>query len=304
VDEFAAAYPFSSRARELLKSVGKEELSPQRLRSAGERLLDAIQGRKPFREQSARERVVDYVLARILLAAIDRPSAARKYASSVARAALEKIGDETIEEQFAELAKDFFPSFKESDGEYVVSLADYLKNGSGLLYAPLEAGKVFFSRNELQSLLKKAIEARVCDLSSISLKTLPPFVSEVAKEIEPRIPREQARTTHAGKYLDLPCMKKILQGMSEGKRFYGVMALAIACVKDGLSKEDAVKLVSTYAENCSKGSSPFTVREAQTSVDWIYRHPSIGFSCNKMREQGLPVDCAGCSLALERRRAK
>ena len=179
-----------------------------------------------------------------------------------------------------------------------------MKNGRSLLYAPLEQGKIFFSRSELQSLLKKAIESRVSDLSSISLKTLPPFVSEVAKEIEPRIPREQARTTHAGKYLELPCMKKILQGMSEGKRFYGAMALAIACVKDGLSKDDAVKLVSTYAENCSKGSAPFTVREAQTSVEWIYRHPSIGFSCNKMREQGLPVDCVGCPLALERRRAK
>ncbi|MEW5956011.1 MAG: hypothetical protein AB1626_05765, partial [Candidatus Micrarchaeota archaeon] len=212
MDEFAAAYPFSSKARELLKTVGKEELSPQRLRSAAERLLDALQGRRPPKERTAREKVVDYVLARIVLAAADRPSATRKYASAVARQALERVEEADAEQDFVALAKDFFPSLDVSGGEYVVSLSDYLKSGSGLLYAPLEKGRLFFSRPELGGLLRKAIEARVSDLSAISLKTLPPFVPEIAREVEPRIPREQARVTHAGKYLDLPCMKKISEG--------------------------------------------------------------------------------------------
>ena len=102
MDEFAAAYPFSSKARDLLKSVGKEELSPQRMRSAAERMLDSIQGRVPP-DRNARDKVVDYVLARIILAAVDRPSATRKYASAVAKAALDKLGDETnavADEQF------------------------------------------------------------------------------------------------------------------------------------------------------------------------------------------------------------
>jgi len=305
LDEFAAAYPFSIKARKLLETIGEEELSSQRLRSAAERLLDVLHGRKASRERLARDAVVDYVLARIILAAVDRPSAARKYASALARAALERIREEGAEQDFFVLAKDFLPSLEVQGGEYVVSLFDYLKAGKNLLYAPLEKGRLFLSRQEAEALLEKAIEARVSDLSSISLKTLPPIVFEVAREVEPRIPREEARpAAHAGKYLELPCTKKILEGLGEGKRFYGAMALAIACVKDGLSKEDAVKLVCSYAENCAKGSSPFTAREAQASVEWVYRHSSIGFSCTKMREQGLPCDHAACPLALERRHAK
>jgi len=304
LDDFAADYPFSSKGKELLKNIGKEALTPQRVETAGQRMLDSMTGSRTT-STGARERAVDYVLARILLAAIGRPSATRKYAAAIAKQAVEKLV-ESPEAYLETLAKDFLPSIRPTEASnYSVSLADYLTSGNPLLYAPLEKGQLFFTRAELAELLYNAIKNRVGDLSSVSLKTLPPMVFEAAKQLEPRLPKEKLLSGFkSGKYLELPCIKAVHAGVAEGKRYYGSMALAIACVKDGVPKEDALKLASEYAENSVKGSSPYTAREAMQTIDWVYRNPSIGFSCTKIREQGLPTECGNCPLANERKRER
>lgn len=292
--DFASKYPFSNAAKALLREVGREAVNTDKLRRAGERLIGVLQG-TPLPTISSRERAVDYALARLVLACWDRPSVTWKFARRLAIRGLKAIDDEDLEA----LGKDFFPSLETSGDEYVVSLPEFANGGGELLYAPLEKGKIFLERGDFEGLLRDAAAHRIADIS-FPRKDIPAMVFEVAKEFEPRIPRDPSQQRHAGKYMALPCIVKIAAGMPEGKRYYGAMALSIASVKDGLPREDAEKILRQYVENCVKGSQAYTPREALITLDWVYKHPSIGFSCKRMKEQGIIVDCRECALGRQR----
>lgn len=294
--EFVSKYPFASAARKLLSEVGRESVSADKLRLAGERVLSILSNKPVPLFSSAREAASSFALSRLIVFAWDRPSTAWKYAHHLVKRSFEKIEDSEIQE----LAEDFFPSLKIvpfSEGEkYAVSLFDFLAFDGELVYAPLEKGQLFFSRDEFKEVLKDAAVRRVAAFQGFSRSQIPPIVFDIAKELEPRIPREQSQRTGVGKYLALPCMQRIAQGLPEGKRYYGSMALSIACVKDGLAHEDAVKILQQYVEGCAKGSQAYTLREATATLDWVYKHASIGFSCNMMKEQGVIDSCEGCTL--------
>ncbi|MGC8850724.1 MAG: hypothetical protein ACP5O3_00640 [Candidatus Micrarchaeia archaeon] len=288
--DFAFKYPFSGAAKSLLAEVGREAVDAASLRRAASRVVALLGGAREW--GSGREALVDYALARLVLACWDKPSVTWKFARRLAASTLKSLDDEDLEA----LGKDFFSSLEVGESGYCVSLADFLSNGGELLYAPLEHGRVFLDRQEFESLLRSAAARRIA-LLSFSRKEVPSLVFDVAKEFEARIPREEESRSRAGKYLALPCIARILEGMPEGKRFYGAMALSIACVKDGLPREDAEKVLKRYVENCAKGSQPYTWREALSTLEWVYRHASIGFSCKRMMEQGIVSDCGECVLA-------
>jgi hypothetical protein len=304
--EFAAKYPFVSGAKAFLQQVQK--ISAPDLERAQGRVLSAIERRDRKLLPNNLEELSSYALARVLLAVLSNYLWTKKFGSEEAKRA-ERALKEEEEGIFILVAGDLLPSVKAEDSaqfSYSVSLTDFLKNGGELANAELEHGRIFLKKDGLARLLRKVMEKRITDFSGIDARKIPALVKESARELEEMMPKETgaggAAAGFRGKYLSQECIQKILSGMPEGKRFYGAMALAIACWNDRLPRDEAIKVMDAYAKNCRRATHPFTLREAINSLDWVYRKRGIRFSCKKLLEQGLIEDyCSNCVNRLGRR---
>lgn len=317
MDELLVAkYPFVGEAKKFLKpsaasAGGESEVSFDELEAAANHLLTVLSSsRAPLVlvSKNAEAAVRQHALVRLLLAALGNNFVARRYAEARARQAIELLRKEE-ESVFIEVARDLLPSVESRAGEYSVSFTDYLKHGTDFASAGVEGGRVFVDKEGLLRLLMNGVKNRVqlASTATADLKTIPPLVREVVQELREelgaRLPAAAAAVAPAfkGFFLQLPCMQRILAGVEEGKRYYGGMALAIACLRDGLPKEKAVDVMKEYAANCKRATHAFTPREALATLDWVYKHPSIRLSCKTMREHGFTgAYCGECAFARSR----
>ncbi len=308
-DKLLARYPFLSSARNALSeaAVSEEELENTvsliksvltRESSEANKVISA----DDVSADDARQAVRQHALARLLLYAFGDASLLAKYAEQRARNAVALLRDSR---DLVQVARDFFPSLQEHASEYVVSLSDFLKYskpdvGPQLVSSNFESGSVFLSQDELLLLLKEGVKARVKDFTAAggqAIQRIPPAVKQAAQKLREALPARVAPAFKT-KYLSLECVRALMKGVPEGHRYYGAVALSIACVKDGLPREQAAELLKEYALNC-RGVRPFTQREALATLDWVYKHPGIGFSCRMLRERGLLEKdeyCANCVL--------
>ena len=281
-----AKYPFLSEAKNYVSEGLPSELD---VREAAFFTQACFQKRSHIVQNAERE-VKSLLLSRLMLYSLGL-AYLRKFGWLKSREYAKALQDED-EALLGEIAKDFFPSFeKHSADSFKVSFIDYLQYGRSLNDASVEKGMVFFDRAELVDCLSSAINVRISDHSKLDSR-LPEILAKAAAEMKESLKEVFARDfafAPKGKYLQRPELQNILKGVGEGKRYYGAMALAIACMKDGLNKDQALEIMQQYVENCasSGGSHPFTQREGQAAVDWVYRHPGINFSFATLKTQGL-----------------
>ncbi|MFH1257578.1 MAG: hypothetical protein V1658_01440 [Candidatus Micrarchaeota archaeon] len=287
--EFAAKYPFSERARNFLAKENILSVSEEELDAAGERLMAGLRGEE-IRQRDPKRALVTYVLARIFVGALNNYTANSKFSKAEAKRVSEMLAKET-DDDFAQIAREFYPSLSMKREDIEISVLEYVKFGSDLPNQKVEGGKVLFTRQEFARILEKAIAVKIADIS-FNPKTLPVNIKHRVEELRPEAEKllmaaGGSALSFKGKYLNLPAMKRILLGLPEGKRYYGSMTLSIACVKDNLSKEAAEAVLVEYARNCGKSTHGFTEREALATLEWVYRHPTINFSMKTLKEQGL-----------------
>ncbi len=234
-----------------------------------------------------------YALAKALLSCCG-DHVKRKYA---VRKAQEYVGRANAEQQQADLASAFFPSFSADESGSWLSVADYLLFGRHLSQMDVREGRVRVLSGELNDLLQSAIEARFMEFKA---QEVPDFIREASKGLDelPPAPKSFGR-----KFLDLGCIQAVRAGVGEGKRFYGAMGLAIAAQRDGLQKEQAQGLMDEYVNRCS-GTKPFTPTEGQSVINWVFGR-EIGFSCKKMMDDGFEGEyCKTCPLNWKTRALK
>ncbi len=303
-ERIAFAYPFSASARALLEkrgtTVGFAEIERAQdfVRNLYSASFETIQS-KASSAPSASD-PLNYVLARMMLAAAGSDYYSRKFSRQYARMQAERLKKESPA-VFQRIAKEFFPSLEQSGERASVSLPDFLKYGKELPLADVEAGRITLSREQFSLLINEAISQKFRDFSSFNASAIPQNIREAGQELADTLPSPISSTpSFGGAYLDLPCIRKILEGLGEGKRYYGSMALSVACFKDGLSKERAEEVLQQYVNACRRTSHPFTLREAFATLDWVFRHGVKGLSCRTLREQGLAdkddAFCAKCAL--------
>ena len=97
-----------------------------------------------------------------------------------------------------------------------------------------------------------------------------------------------------GEYTKLPCIDKILQGASEGKRNILAGTLACACVLDNLPESETLKLLEQFVNNCEPG---ITIDEAKKWVDWYKQQQYVRWTCSYAKELGYcSSDVCSCKL--------
>ena len=240
--------------------------------------------------------VRNYALDRLLVFALDDVFASRRYANNEA-AHYSRLLAQEDEAVIVRVCREFLPSLDKGS----VSVLDYVKNASRLAEQNVEGGRVFLDKGTLVSVFREALARRIAAFPA-SRKGIPKAVVDAAADLKPEAEEvSRPASQFKGSLYSLPCIRRIRKGVLEGKRYYGAMALAIALCRDGVPREQAVAELEDYARLCAHGNNEFTAKEAKNAVDWVYRHPSIGLSCQAMRDQGLTGDeCDGCARRRKR----
>lgn len=292
--DFLAAYPFSERAKQALSTQGINEVSGRELESARAKVNDIVRGAYDFLPLTGIEEARSYAVCKMLISVTGMHSVARKFAKYHAK----KSGQSLLEsedEEIMEVAREFFPSVKKENNEFCISIPDLLKNGGELANAQVESGKAYYSKEGLALILQEAIERKISEIRQVNANSIATEIRDAALELEASLPKEEIKVfSFKGALLQQACMQKVISGISEGHRFHGSMALSIACLKDGLTLEKASEVLKSYVANC-RGTHSFTEEEALASLQWVYKHPNIGFSCKLMLDQGLISErCSDC----------
>jgi hypothetical protein len=296
-------YPFLTAARELARAKGLERIGFEDLEGAKRRVFDAVNraAAKEFpvmENPSDESSVISYALGRLLLAINDSDYYWQKFSRGEAVLAMQYLAREPAP-GVLKVARDFFPSIAEAEGGYSIPMAEYLAYGSQLPSTRLSAGLVSLTKRGLFELLKNAVARRA--------KEKPPAVPKndlfksAAEELKASLPKPIVVREYEGSHLTLPCVKAVLAGAPEGKRYYGSMVIANACRTDGLGKAAATAVMQEFVNNCGKQTHPFTMREAEATLEWVYRRPPF-FNCNAIRQHGLAPD--ECAFPCTRDRAK
>jgi hypothetical protein len=259
---FAEKFPFSIHARQFLK----EDLTP------------GLVARSVNCVETGEGGVAEYAAARIILSLSGNRKLMHSFASRFADRV--KSADKA---EFDVIAREFFPSLDLIN--FTVSVVDYVKFFS-LDESQLEGGLVHLGdARSVESTVRRAVIKKI---EEIRVQDAPEILRKEALKFQPPLPAGE------GKLLGKKCMVEIMKGVGEGKRYYGSMALSIACLKDGLTFEQAAKILEQYAANCVKGVNSFTDKEALNTLKWVYSRPTIRFSCKVLQSQGLVSDCSDC----------
>ena len=278
-----ARYPFLSSSKELVGGGLPSELDVREALFFAKETFE----KKVHYGASAEREAKSLVIARLLLYSLGAYYL-RKFAFLKSRE-YSRLFESEDQRVLNEIALDFFPSLEPTPDGFKVSVLDYLQYGRNLPEAGVEKGMVFFGKSELMECLRAAVQVRISDADKLDARlpeNLKNAAAKLKEELKPFVERDFALRP-GGKYLQKPELQNILKGVGEGKRYYGAMALAIACVKDGLEKDQALEVMQHYVENCAKGAHPFSQGEGQSVVEWVYRHPAIGFSFTMLKTQGL-----------------
>jgi hypothetical protein len=292
--DFEGRYPFTAQAKRYLQELNVEHVTEEEIKNAETR-VDAALKQAPVHESNDKAVIVSYALSRILLAAMNDEWLARQYAQWESKRATEFFKKDSTTNQLR-VATEFFPSLKQEKNEWTVTVAEHASAGADLSLEEVENGLVHLDLEGLISLFERAIENKVKDLQKIDNKKLPPLLKQRAIELRETLPKqERIASQYEGKHIELDCIKSIREGVGEGKRYYGCMAVSIACAKDGLTQEQARDVVRDYATACQKGGQPYTASEALNTLAWVMKHSGINLSCKTMKEQGL-IDsyCSNC----------
>jgi hypothetical protein len=113
-------------------------------------------------------------------------------------------------------------------------------------------------------------------------KFMKSFKRSNKKRVETSRRYREAALNFSGEYLGLPCIQKVLEGLPEGQRNTGAHVVAIATRLDSMAREDAVKVMVSYAGNCPQEN--ITENEYQGWIDWIFSQKNIFWNCRFCKE--------------------
>ncbi len=309
-------YPFLSAAKRVLEA-GESKLGTEKFDKALARAVDSVRigvakrlsSERYLAGASPQEAAEVFTTARLLLSLTESDYYSNCFARGEAVSA-RKFLEKERNNEFGEVVGDFFPSFalaekneqtiseaeKNSQNFFELLLTDFLAWCDGLPQRQLSKGKILVSREEALSLFEKAVFFKLRRRLPASGE-LPPLFKEYSFELKQRLDSDsslvqRAPRDYSGQYLSLPCIQWILKGVAEGKRYYASMALAVACRKDNLPREQAAQAMQQFVDACGKSAHPFTIREGLASLDWVYRR-NLRFSCRYHREHGLGPEGTG-----------
>ena len=125
-------------------------------------------------------------------------------------------------------------------------------------------------------------------------------LGDIASRSDKKLKYISERIDYGGKYMSLPCIRQIMEGMESGDRSKGACQIAFACKLDGIELEEAKKIIQIYAKNCSQIPEPYHESEAIGWINYAYNTLTTPyFSCACCRKLGV-CESMGCEYDEEK----
>ncbi len=280
-------YPFLPGLKEAVKQ-DKVEITPEKIKQAGQTAKNLLLQTKPKIEfnniqEAAEQTIILKIIFKNLLYYGPR-LLVNYYVNKITE---DEQHEKLIEKLFEELPlKNLFQIIDETDVE--------------LYELSFEKGELKKEDIEKKYLIQKYIEKYYFTM----IKIPDEIREEIGKEIE--IIKNEIKTneniqitqenrefirnmmmqTPETSKLNHSCIKKIMEGLPEGKRYYGCYALCIACFADNLSIEQAVQILREYVKKCT-GTSEYSEKEALATLNWVYKREITRLPCRMLFAQGI-----------------
>ena len=235
--KFCAKYPFTERAKEILKDFNLDEIEDEFIKEAERRVKSALKNtddpkkrlrmiRNAWEDTLIRE-VVTYPLTKIIAAKTNDHYIKQKTAANEAKKTryylklekpekIEKIAKETLDIQKTD---------EEKDKSYKIPMQEYLeKQPQGkenkLINQELENGEIYLDKNQLSELIASHV------YYTVKKQEEPGEIPERIKEAVEEVRKQRSSRYSADTIKDYgkteinsfpPCMKKIYDDLSSGK---------------------------------------------------------------------------------------
>ncbi len=262
--DFGYKYPFSSEAREIVKSLNSKKIEERYLNAGILRVQEAMRnGRIEFSQARSNETkltyVVSYIYARMLISAVVGNTGNLYLLQRYAVAEARRVGEALQNESAPVLKKaceDLKINAKTIDNEnFLVSFYDYVNfapsmRDYALIHQNLKNGVVYIQRSKLIRVVEEAVKRRIASGLPIDYARLPKEIVSSVKRIS--LPKRQISVTGSGRGTDW--IEKLLDTPIPDFRHRSVnliLAPYLVNIKK-MSEEEAVKTIMAYIEKCKQ----------------------------------------------------
>lgn len=250
--EFAAKYPFSSKAKEIMRE-RSIEVNDFVAEAGYERLSSALRGeiKKKFfvHEQDAIDEILGYAAARMLLSHMRNNYLTNRYAVAEAKKTSSYLESES-DENVAALARDLgLDSFSENNGKLTVDIAHFLMFAPRdvhykLMGREVDNGRVAITAHERVRLIEEAVKKYAEKIPPP--QAVPPIIKRYAEKLQALLPKIEPQKLTFKEGENPPCIEAILEMFKkhENVGHSGRWLLAVYLINKGMNTQDMLKIFS------------------------------------------------------------
>lgn len=266
---FAAKYPFSSKAKEIMRE-HSVEANDQIAEMGFERLKSALNGeikKKIFiHEEDAIVEILSYAAARMILSYMRNRYLANRYAIAEAKKTFSYLSKES-KENILSLARDVGINSFSEDQTLTVDVSDFL------LYSPkdmhyklirrdLRQGRVRINQHEQIRLIEEAVKKYAEKIPES--QSVPPAIKKVAEKLHTLLPKIEPQKISFKEGENPPCIEALLDVMKkhENVGHTGRWLLAVYLINRGMSTPDIVNIYSN-APDFNERISTYQIEHAR-----------------------------------------
>lgn len=302
--EFAAKYPFSSKAKDIMRSM-TIDINEQVAEAGFNRISSALKGemkRKAFlHESDALDEIIEYAAARMMLSHMRNRFLISRYAIAESKKAFAHLGEERDENVLA-LANDLgIKSFGEENGKVTVDVADFLLYAPKdvhykLIFRELDHGRVAISSHERIRLISEAVKKYMENIPQA--QSVPVAIKNAAERLHALLPKIEPQKISFKEGENPPCIESILEMLKrhENVGHSGRWLLAVYLINKGMGTQDIMKIFSN-APDYNEKTTEYQVEHARKRG---YKMPG----CSSVIGYGYCVANCGISNPMKWRKPK
>ncbi len=258
--DFAVKYPFSSAAKEILKSDGFSNITDEVVELAVNKIIDSLAGKSRKRiyisGAGEKEDLLAYVTARIILGYLRNRYITNKFAVNESKKVHSYLNEESGE-TVDRVAEELGIKTKVNDGMLLVPLPVFLKFTPRsphyhLINRCITNGFVQIEKQEKKRMIEEAVRKH---LERVPLVKKPPQkIISAAKKIINELPKQEIQATAELEDSHPPCIAELIdavkkhQNLSHPARF----CLAVYLIGIGLSDDKIIRFYSNLPDFSEK----------------------------------------------------
>jgi DNA primase large subunit len=258
--DFAVRYPFTSTAKELLKSDGFSNITDEVVELAITRIIDSLSGKTKKRVYAGstgkREDLLAYATARVILGYMRNRYITNKFAVSESKIVHSYLNEET-DDVIDRVAGELGIKTMADEGVIFVPLPVFLKFTPRsphyhLINRHIMNGLVLIEKQEKKRMIEEAVRKH---LERVPLVKRPPQgIVKAARRIMEELPKKEIQATAGLEDDHPPCIAELMdavrkhQNLSHQARFY----LAVYLIGIGLSDEKILRFFSNFPDFSEK----------------------------------------------------